>query len=97
MLTSKLLRNGVLDFDRLHGFGQIGERVAPTTMVSELRLPSFEVQERLPFGWGNDFDDPGFHAVFVDLVDESSEVAKLVHCLQHQAISNPLPSCANIS
>ena len=42
---------------------------------------------RLPFCWGDDFDDPRLHAVLVDLVDESLEVAKLVHCLQHHVIS----------
>lgn len=32
VLAGKFLGNRVLDFDRLHGFGQVGERIVPALL-----------------------------------------------------------------
>jgi len=36
----------------------------------------------LPLGWRNDFHDARLHPVFIDLIAELLEAAKLVHGLQ---------------
>lgn len=81
VLPGELLHDWILDFDRPHGFAEIGKRAAPTQTVSTDPTNEF-LEHVLPFCWRNNLHDSGLHSVLVDLVDEALEVAELVHSLR---------------
>jgi hypothetical protein len=83
VLTSKLLHDWILHFDRLDSLAEIRERAAPIHYVSNDYIACFTCNS-LPFCWRNDFDDTRFHPMFINLVDEAFEVTKLVHSLGAQ-------------
>lgn len=80
MLTCKFLHDWVLDFDRLDGFAEIGERSAPTHS-EQMMLRLQTGRDDLPFSRRNDFYDARLHSVLVNLVDKALEVAELIHGL----------------
>ena len=84
----EFLGDRVLDFNGFNLLVKRGKGVAPTAGVSN-RCVIIILSRAIPFLWGNDFDNPGFHAVLIDLLDKCLEASELFHCLliEEQSVS----------